>query len=30
MAKKSDTVQSLKTFVIELGVPEELTVNGSK
>ena len=30
MPKKSDVGQSLKTFVIELGVPEELTFNGSK
>ena len=30
MANKADTRQALKTFVIELGVPEELTVNGSK
>ena len=30
MAKTSDAVQALKTFLVELGVPEELTVNGSK
>ena len=30
MAKKADAGQALKTFVMELGVPEELTVDGSK
>ena len=30
MAKKSDTLQALKMFLLELGVPEELTVGGSK
>ena len=30
MAKNSDAGQALKTFVMELGVPEELTVDGSK
>ena len=30
MAKKDDTVQEMKTFLIELGVPEGLTVNGSR
>ena len=30
MAKKDDAGQALKTFVTELGVPEELTVDGSK
>ena len=30
MAKKADTGKSLKTFVMELGVPEELTVDVSK
>ena len=30
MAKKADTGQALKTFVIEFGVTEELTVYGSK
>ena len=29
-AKKYDMVQALKTFVMEPGVPEELTVDGSK
>ena len=28
MDKKSDAGQALKTFVTELGVPEELTVKG--
>ena len=30
MAKKDDAGQALKTFVIELVVPEELTADGSK
>ena len=30
MFKKADAVQSLKTFLMELGVPEELTVGISK
>ena len=30
MAKKADTGQALKMFVMELGVPEEMTVDGSK
>ena len=30
MARKSNAGQALKTYVIELGVPEELTVDGSK
>ena len=30
MAKKADAEQALKTFVMELGVPEELTVDVSK
>ena len=30
MSKKADAVQALKTCVMELGVPEELTVDGSK
>jgi hypothetical protein len=30
MARKADAGQALKTFVLELGVPEELTVDGSK
>ena len=30
MARKAAAVQTLKTFVMELGVPEELTVDGSK
>jgi hypothetical protein len=30
MARKKDAGQALKTFVLELGVPEELTVDGSK
>ena len=30
MAKKDDAGKSLRTFVTELGVPEELTVDGSK
>ena len=30
MDKKADAGQSLETFVIEIGVPEELTVDGSK
>ena len=30
MDKKSDAGQALKTFLTELGVPEELTVDGSK
>ena len=30
IAKKADAVQVIKTFLMELGVPEELTVNGSK
>jgi hypothetical protein len=30
MQKKSDAGQALKTFVRELGVPEELTIDGSK
>ena len=30
MAKKDDAGQVLKMFVIELGVPEELTVDGPK
>ena len=30
MAKKYDVIQALKTFVMELGLPEELTFNGSK
>ena len=29
-AKKADTGQALKKFVMELGVPGELTVDGSK
>ena len=28
MAKKDDTGKALKTFVMELGIPEELTVDG--
>ena len=27
MAKKSDAVQAIKTFLMELGIPEELTVD---
>ena len=30
MAKKADTGQSLKTFLMEIDVPEELKVDGSK
>jgi hypothetical protein len=30
MARKADAGQALKTFVMELGVPEELTIDGSK
>ena len=30
MSKKANTGQALKTFVMELGVPEELTFGGSK
>ena len=30
MSKKADTGQALKTFVMELGVLEEVTVGGSK
>ena len=30
MTKKSDAGKAMKMFVMELGVPEELTVNGSK
>ena len=30
MVNKSDVGQALKTFVMELGVPEELMVNGLK
>jgi hypothetical protein len=30
MAREADAGQALKTFVLELGVPEELTVDGSK
>ena len=30
MAKKADTGQAIKRFVMELGVLEELTVDGSK
>ncbi len=30
MATKSDAGQALKTFTMELGVPEELTIDGSK
>ena len=30
MVKKADTGQALKKFVMELGVPEELVVDGSK
>jgi hypothetical protein len=30
MATKSDAGQALKTFIMELGVPEELTIDGSK
>ena len=30
MAKKADSGQALKTFLMELVVPEELAVNGSK
>ena len=30
LAKKYDMVQALKTFVMEPGVPEELTVDGLK
>ena len=30
MVKKSDAGQALKTFVMELGFPEELTVDESK
>ena len=30
MSKKADARQALNTFVTELGVPEELIVNGSK
>ena len=30
MAKKTDKGQTLKTFVMELVVPEELTIDGSK
>ena len=30
IAKKADTVQALKTFLVELGVREELMVGGSK
>ena len=30
MGKKADTVQALRTFVMELDFPEELTFNGLK
>jgi hypothetical protein len=30
MASKGQTGEALKTFVLELGVPEELTFDGSK
>ena len=30
MVRKADAGQALKTFVMESGVPEELTVDGSK
>ena len=30
MDKKADAGQALKTFMMELGVPEELTVDGSR
>ena len=30
MAKKYDAAQALQIFVMELGVPEELKVDGSK
>ena len=30
MAKKAGVVQALKTFLMELGFPEKLTVNGSE
>ena len=30
MARKADAGQALKTFVMELGVPDELTIDGSK
>ena len=30
MARKADAGQALKTFVLELGVPAELTIDGSK
>ena len=30
IATKADTVQAIKTFLVELGVPEELTDDGSK
>jgi hypothetical protein len=30
MASKADAGQALKTFVTELGVPDELTIDGSK
>jgi hypothetical protein len=30
MASKSQAGEALRTFVLELGVPEELTVDGSK
>jgi hypothetical protein len=30
MAQKADAGQALKTFVMELGVPEQLTIDGSK
>jgi hypothetical protein len=30
MASKSRAGEALKMFVLELGVPEELTINGSK
>ena len=30
MARKTDAVQARKTFVMELGVHEELTIDGSK
>jgi hypothetical protein len=30
MARKADAGQALKTFVMELGAPEELTIDGAK
>jgi hypothetical protein len=30
MARKADAGLALKTFIMELGVPEDLTVDGSK